>query len=91
VGTDLQQIWLDHLLVLVMLQHPSRQWSWGRFVVVAPAANPSITSAVARYRAVLRDDATFGSLSLEQMVAEGSPLGDETRMALATRYLPGVI
>jgi hypothetical protein len=91
VGTDLQQIWLDHLLVLAMLQHPSRQWSWGRFVVVAPAANPSITSAVARYRAVLRDDATFGSLSLEQMVAEGSPLGDETRMALATRYLPGVI
>jgi PD-(D/E)XK nuclease superfamily len=35
VGTDLQQIWLDHLLVLSMLQHPSKRWSWGRFVLVS--------------------------------------------------------
>jgi hypothetical protein len=37
---------------------------------------------------VLKDDATFGSLSLEQMVGEGSPLGDETRAALVARYGP---
>jgi hypothetical protein len=41
VGTALQQIWLDHLLVLAMLQHPSKQWTWGRFVLVFPAENPS--------------------------------------------------
>src|SRR5256885_5375126 len=28
-GTDLIHIWLDHLLVLSMLQHPSRAWRWG--------------------------------------------------------------
>ncbi len=27
VGTDLQQFWLDHLLVLSMLQHPDAGWS----------------------------------------------------------------
>lgn len=88
VGTDLQQIWLDHLLLLAMLQHPSQRWSWGRFVVVAPEANPSIVSAVARYRALLRDEATFGWLSLEEMIGARSPLGDETRALLTERYLP---
>jgi hypothetical protein len=37
VGTDLQQIWLDHLLALAMRQHPSGRWSWARFVLVYPA------------------------------------------------------
>ena len=32
LGTQLQQIWLDHLLVLAMLQHSSGKWRWGRFV-----------------------------------------------------------
>jgi len=38
-GTELIHIWLDHLLVLSMLQHPSSTWRWGRFVVVHPAGN----------------------------------------------------
>ncbi len=38
-GTDLIHVWLDHLLVLSMLQHPSRTWRWGRLVVVHPAGN----------------------------------------------------
>ena len=36
-GTDLLVMWLEHLLVLSMLQHPSGEWSWGRYVVVHPA------------------------------------------------------
>lgn len=41
VGTDLPQIWLDHLLVLAMREHPSKRWTWGRFVLVFPSASPS--------------------------------------------------
>jgi len=37
-GTDLTVMWLEHLLVLSMLQHPSRTWNWGRFVLVHPPA-----------------------------------------------------
>ena len=61
VGTDLQQIWLDHLLVLAMLQHPSKRWSWGRFVLVFPAANPSFVAAAAQYAGVLRPQHLRGS------------------------------
>ncbi|HEY6629016.1 MAG TPA: hypothetical protein VI193_08535, partial [Acidimicrobiia bacterium] len=31
--TDLLVMWLTHLLVLSMVQHPSRAWTWGRMVV----------------------------------------------------------
>ena len=44
-ATDLIHIWLDHLLVLSMLQHPSRAWRWGRLVVVHPAGNTDFASA----------------------------------------------
>lgn len=40
VGTDPQQIWLDHLLVLSMMQHRAEPRVWGRFVLVYPAGNP---------------------------------------------------
>ena len=35
-------MWLEHLLLLSMLQHPSRTWSWGRYVVVHPAGNSEL-------------------------------------------------
>jgi hypothetical protein len=44
-GTDLIHIWLRHLLVLSMLQHPSRTWRWGRLVVVHPAGNTDFADA----------------------------------------------
>ena len=42
-GTELTVMWLEHLLVLSMLQHPSRAWSWGRLVVVHPAGNVGLS------------------------------------------------
>lgn len=49
----------------------------------------SMPPAVARYRAVLRDETTFGWLALEEMLGERSPLGDGARAAVVERYLPG--
>jgi len=71
VGTELQQIWLDHLLVLAMLQHPSHRWRWGRFVLVYPAANPSVPAASDRYREVLADDTTFEVRTIEELLEPG--------------------
>ncbi|MBL0194005.1 MAG: hypothetical protein IPQ09_07225 [Myxococcales bacterium] len=88
VGTDLQQIWLDHLLVLAMLQHPSRKWAWGRFVLTYPEGNPSFAGAAARYREVLRDEGTFEARTLEGLVGTPGVLPDETASALRERYFP---
>jgi hypothetical protein len=67
-GTDLIHIWLDHLLVHSMLQHPSGAWLWGRLVVVHPAGNSDFAEACARYRSLLIDSSTFDSVTLEQLL-----------------------
>jgi hypothetical protein len=87
VGTDLQQIWLDHLLVLAMLQHPSKHWIWGRFVLAYPAGNPSFASAVARYAAALADRSTFAARTIEELLAAPGAVGEGAARAFRERYL----
>jgi len=86
-GTDLIHIWLDHLLVLSMLQHPSRAWRWGRLVVVHPAGNTDFADACSRYRALLVDQSTFSSMTLEELLDAGA-LPAPTAAALRDRYVP---
>jgi len=65
--SDLTEIWLDHLLVLSMLQHPSERWGWGRLVLLHPAGHTQAADAAERYRSLLRpDDTTFATLTLEE-------------------------
>jgi hypothetical protein len=84
---DLCVMWLEHLLMLSMLQHPSGTWTWGRYVVVHPSANPDIVDACARYRTTLARDATFDTMTLEDLVDTGA-LPAATVAALRDRYLP---
>ena len=46
---DLAVMWLEHLLLLSMLQHASGTWAWGRYVVVHPAGNTDFADACSRY------------------------------------------
>src|SRR5262249_19041806 len=62
-------IWLEHLLMLSMLQHPSGRWTWGRYVVVYPKANTDVAAATAEYRTLLADDATFTAATIEDLLA----------------------
>jgi len=87
-GTELIHIWLDHLLVLSMLQHPSRTWRWGRFVVVHPAGNTDFAEACDRYRDLLVDRSTFSSITVEELLDAGV-LPAPTATALRKRYIPG--
>ena len=75
-----------NLLALSMLQHPSGQWAWGRFVIVHPAGNPGFTDAVERYRATT-DGTSFGSTTLEALLATNDALDETDRHALGERYL----
>jgi hypothetical protein len=86
-GTELIHIWLDHLLVLSMLQHPSRTWRWGRLVVVHPAGNTDFADACSRYRALLVDPSTFVSATVEELL-EAKALPAQTATAVRDRYLP---
>lgn len=87
-GTDLLLMWLQHLLVQSMLQHPSGTWRWGRFVVVHPAGNTDYADACARYRALLVDPSSFASITVEQLLDSGA-LPKTTVKAVRARYLPG--
>ena len=79
--------WLEHLLLLSMLQHASGAWSWGRYVVVHPAGNTDLADVCARYRALLVDRSTFSSITLEEVI-DADALPAPTLSALRDRYIP---
>src|SRR5215211_7697254 len=85
--SELAVMWLEHLLLLSMLQHPSGDWRWGRYVVVHPAGNSDLADACARYRSLLVDQATFASVTLEELLDAGA-LPAPTVAALRDRHLP---
>jgi hypothetical protein len=78
---------LEHLLLLSMLQHASGTWTWGRYVVVHPAGNTDYAEACARYRALLVDQATFSSVTVEKLL-DADALPPPTVAALRKRYIP---
>ena len=84
--SELCEMWLEHLLLLSMLQHASGAWSWGRYVVVHPAGNTDFAEACARYRALLVDGSTFSSVTLEELLDAGA-LPKPTSAAFRDRYI----
>jgi hypothetical protein len=84
--TDLAVMWLEHLLLLSMLQHASGRWSWGRYVVVHPAGNSDVADAVSGYRDLLVDESTFSSVTIEELL-DADVLPARTTAALRDRYL----
>jgi hypothetical protein len=85
--SDLAVMWLEHLLLLSMLQHPSGSWKWGRYVVAHPVGNSDFADACARYRDLLVDQSTFSSVTVEELLdAKGLPA--RTTAALRERLLP---
>jgi hypothetical protein len=86
--SELAVMWLEHLLLHSMLQHPSGAWSWGRYVVVHPAGNPDLADLVGRYRELLADASTFSALTIEEVLDAGV-IPAATAADLRERYLPG--
>jgi hypothetical protein len=85
--SELAVMWLEHLLLLSMLQHESGSWSWGRRVVLHPEDNTDMAGLCARYRDLLADRSTFASMTLEQFL-DAKALPARTTAALRKRYLP---
>jgi hypothetical protein len=85
--SDLAVMWLEHLLLLSMLQHASGTWKWGRYVVAHPAGNSDFADACARYRDLLADQSTFSSVTIEELL-DANVLPAQTTAALRERYVP---
>lgn len=84
--SELAEIWLEHLLVLSMLQHASGTWTWGRYVVVHPAGNLDVVAGCDRYRDLLVDQSTFATMTLEDLV-DSHALPKTTETAVRARYV----
>jgi hypothetical protein len=84
--SDFTVMWLEHLLLLSMLQHVSGTWTWGRYVVVHPAGNADVADACARYRDLLADQSTFSSMTLEELL-DANVLRAGSTAAVRERYL----
>ena len=84
--SDLAVMWLEHLLLLSMLQHSSGTWSWGRYVVVHPAGNSDFAEACTRYAGLLVERSTFASVTLEELL-DSAVLPPQTAAALRERYI----
>jgi hypothetical protein len=84
--SELAVMWLEHLLLLSMLQHVSGTWVWGRYVVVHPAGNSDYAAACSRYAGLLADESTFCSITLEELV-DARVLPPRTATAFRARYL----
>jgi hypothetical protein len=85
-GSELVVMWLQHLLVLSMLQHPSGRWHWGRLVVVHPAGNTDVADLCIRYRELLAERGSFTSVTIEDLLDAGALPADTTE-ALRERYV----
>jgi hypothetical protein len=86
LGTELQQIWLDHLLALSMTQDESEPWDWTGFTLVHPAKNPSYARAMERYRMFLRQPDDLLVATLESLL-NAQVLPAEIAEAFKQRYL----
>lgn len=86
--SEILVMWLEHLLVLSMLQHPSGTWRWGRYVVVYPAGNSDFADACNLYTGLLADRSTFTSVTIEELL-HADALPPQTAAALRERYIPG--
>jgi hypothetical protein len=83
---ELAVLWLEHLLLFSMLQHPSGEWTWGRYAVIHPAGNADIAELCDRYRGLLADEASFSSMTLEGLL-ESNAIPAASGAALRDRYV----
>jgi hypothetical protein len=86
--SDLWSPWLEHLLLLSMLQHPGGAWTWGRYVTVHAADNVDMAERSVRYGGLLSDPMTYRTTTLEEVLGTGALPSSAVR-TLRDRYLPG--
>jgi xanthine/CO dehydrogenase XdhC/CoxF family maturation factor len=87
LGTELEQIWRDHLLLLSMLAN-GEEWDAGRYLLVYPSRNVSFGEAAQAYAGFLADDdTTFAAVTADHLVEADVLHEAETHKLFPERYL----
>lgn len=86
LGSDLQQMWLDHLLALSMTLDVRSDWAWSGFALVHPGENPSYARSAERYRRLLRKPEAFRVTTIEDLL-DTDVLPRELATSFRERYL----
>ncbi len=81
------QLWRDHLLAWSMLRHPDSKFRHGRLAVVFHGEDLDTRRVVDGYRRLLRDETTFQSLELADVVSAWRPEAGEWLSTFEERYL----
>ncbi|MDE2993992.1 MAG: hypothetical protein OXU67_08935 [Chloroflexota bacterium] len=81
------QLWRDHLLSWSLLRHPKSKYEVGGLSVVYHPEDRRCRDVIAGYRALLRDETTFASFDLAQVVAAWKPLVGRWISRFEQRYL----
>lgn len=87
LGTELQQVWRDHLLLLAMLQDTDQAWTSGTYVLVYPEGNTSFARLAERYVDALQDDSTFLHMTVEALLDAHVLHAPDTEQKFRERYL----
>lgn len=87
LGTELQQVWRDHLLLLAMLQDTDQAWTSGTYVLVYPEGNTSFARLAERYVDALQDDSTFLDTTVEALLDAHVLHAPDTEQEFRDRYL----
>lgn len=81
------QLWRDHLLAWSLLRHPESKYAVGELSVLYHPEDHRCRDTVAGYRALLRDETTFSSFDLAQVVSAWKPLAGQWLSQFEQRYL----
>ena len=81
------QLWRDHLLAWSLLSHPVSDYVRGCLTVVYHPEDRQCRRALSAYRELLREESTFLSFDLEQIVAAWRPHMPEWADSFEERYL----
>jgi len=88
LGTDLRQIWRDHLLALSMRQHSEMWTPETKYVLVYPRRNVSFAQAATDYAGLLHDgDTSFQARTVESVLEAAFPTGHPTQEDFRHRYI----
>lgn len=86
LGTELQQVWRDHLLLLSMLKDTDEGRTSGAYVLVYPEGNASFARLAERYTDVLEDASTFRHVTLEALLDAHILHAPDTEQKFRDRY-----
>ena len=81
------QLWRDHLLAWALLKHPESEYGHGRLAVVFHGGDDHAREVIGGYRKMLRDDASFETRELAEIVLAWKPRAGGWLLEFERRYV----